>query len=337
MRATMKPIFRTSLFCGLLLAAGCPGSGTYIVVDGAAGSVDGQGNGDGNFPTLYICDAIDILFVIDNSDTMSEEQQNLVANFPQFIKRIDDIEPTLTSYHVGVISTDLGAGPYEYQGTGPCLPGGDQGKLQHQASGASGCAASYTKFLQGPKVGLAADFACVAELGHTGCGFEQPMESALKALTDQAYNEGFLRANAPLAIIFIADEDDCSAADTTLYDPDDAAAGALPSRCITGSAKLHPISRYVQAFSSLKDNAKRLVVAAITGPAGVATIDPLTNKVNAACQSSRLGSATPGNRFAELVQAFGEQGVQQSICQDDLAQALDVVGQAVARACVEVH
>lgn len=328
----MKLLATAGLYCCVVFGTGCPGSGSYTRTDGSNAVFDSGID----FPTLYICDAVDILFVIDNSDTMSEEQVNLIANFPKFIQRIDAIEPTLTSYHVGVVSTDLGAGPYEYQGTGPCLPGGDQGKLKHQPQGV-GCAVSYPKYLEGPKLGLAEDFGCIAQLGHSGCGFEQPFEAALKALTEQPYNEGFLRANAPLAIIFIADEDDCSAADPGLYDPDDPNGGALPSRCVLASDKLHPTSRYLQAFSGLKDNAKRLVIAAITGPAGQVTIDPLTNKVNAACQSPNLGSATPGNRFAELIKAFGEQGVHQSICSGDLAQALEVVGQAVARACVEVH
>ena len=33
---------------------------------------------------------MDLLFVIDNSGSMSQEQQNLIANFPMFISVLDD-------------------------------------------------------------------------------------------------------------------------------------------------------------------------------------------------------------------------------------------------------
>jgi uncharacterized protein YfcZ (UPF0381/DUF406 family) len=317
------------------LAAACPGErwsaadlgDARAPVDGAGASAEAR-----DLPTVYACNTVDVLFVIDNSNTMAQEQDNLAANLPKLVQRIEAIQPRIKSYRLGVVSTDLGAGPYTI---GTCKPKGDEGRLLHAPHGA-GCAASYPRWLEGPSPTLAQDFACVAKLGVGGCGYEQQLEAALRALTAQPENAGFLRSNAPLAIIFISDEDDCSAKDEKLFDPDDAALGALSTRCVRLVDKLHPVARYSVGFRALKDNPKRVVVAAITGPAGPVQLDPgLPTGMKPICSSPQLGEATPGNRFAELVQSLGERGVQASLCDGDLSNALDVIGKAIERSCLE--
>ncbi len=72
-------------------------------------------------------------------------------------------------------------------------------------------------------------FSCIASLGTDGCGFEQSIMSAKKALDPVSnINAGFLRNDDPckanredalLAVVFITDEDDCSAANPQLFDP----------------------------------------------------------------------------------------------------------------------
>ena len=59
-------------------------------------------------------------------------------------------------------------------------------------------------------------FSCIAALGQTGCGFEHQFASVLRALgadgqAAPAENQGFLRADALLAIVMVTNEDDCSA------------------------------------------------------------------------------------------------------------------------------
>ena len=51
---------------------------------------------------------IDILFLIDNSGSMTEEQASLVANFNRFINVLETIEGGLPNVHIGVVSTDVG-------------------------------------------------------------------------------------------------------------------------------------------------------------------------------------------------------------------------------------
>jgi hypothetical protein len=337
-------MLRICLITLLVAAGGCPGGGGTITTNGDTGvpsDADGglpppQDLGNHDVPVVYACDIVDILFVIDNSNSMFEEQENLVANFPKFIQAIEAIQPPIKSSHVGVISTDIGAGPFSGPLMGSCVPGGDEGKLQHTPTGAdAGCAASYPKYLEGPASTLSQDFGCIARLGVGGCGYEQQMEAALKALTAQPYNDGFMRKNAPLAIIFVTDEDDCSAEKTGLFNPDDQSLGPYPARCVNHLDRLYPVSRYIQGFKALKTKPERVVVAAITGPAGKVETDPTTGVVTPVCSSPEFGSSLPGNRFDALVKGFGDRGVLESLCQGDLAQPLGVIGKAIERACLE--
>src|SRR5690606_13334754 len=80
---------------------------------------------------------------------------------------------------------------------------------------------------------LTAAFSAIASLGASGCGFEQHLEAAKRALDGKnPVNAGFLRDDAYLALIFIQDEDDCSIAHSTLLGGDLNTLGPLQSfRC----------------------------------------------------------------------------------------------------------
>jgi len=59
-------------------------------------------------------------------------------------------------------------------------------------------------------------FTCIAAVGSSGCGFEQELAAITRALGADgkpapAENAGFLRDDAALFIMVLADEDDCSA------------------------------------------------------------------------------------------------------------------------------
>jgi hypothetical protein len=57
---------------------------------------------------------------------------------------------------------------------------------------------------------LLATFTCMASVGTTGCGFEHVLESVRAALVNPA-NGDFLRPDALLTVVFLTNEDDCSA------------------------------------------------------------------------------------------------------------------------------
>ncbi|HKP61144.1 MAG TPA: hypothetical protein VJV78_30645 [Polyangiales bacterium] len=145
----------------------------------------------------------DLLFVVDNSGSMRQEQAALREQFPKLIqvlvtglKSSGERFPPLRDLHLGVVSSDMGlAGiPNNFPGcnTQRHINGGDDGVLLHPGNTGPGCQAEYPPWLaytQGkddPQK-TAANFGCIAALGTTGCGFEQQLEAGLKALWPKNY------------------------------------------------------------------------------------------------------------------------------------------------------
>ena len=169
--------------------------------------------------------AVDLLFMVDNSSSMTALQQKLIASFPAFINELKGLPGGLPNLHIAVVSSSMGAGrnPSIYQ----CPPGGDQGIFQTKPVGGDSCARAslnagqnfiITSGAGGPNfTGDVSDvFACIAALGSGGCGFEHQFESVLRALgadgaAAPAQNTGFLRPDAILQIVLLTNEDDCSA------------------------------------------------------------------------------------------------------------------------------
>lgn len=173
--------------------------------------------------------AIDVLLVVDTSGSMAPEQAALVAAAGDqlFAQLTTDLgEPA--DLHLAVISTDVGVG---VDGVPGCPATSWDGRFRVGAvgatcpvqgnflidrdDGAGGRSANY----QGT---LGEAFACAASLGVDGCGFEQPLEAVRRALDGRhPENAGFRRADALLLVLFLTDEDDCSAFDPAIYgDPD---------------------------------------------------------------------------------------------------------------------
>jgi MYXO-CTERM domain-containing protein len=200
----------------LIAAAGCaPETGPTVETRSAALAAGDPGN-------------LDILFMIDNSSSMSTTQAKLLAQDPSFMKVLQGFPNGLPNIHVAVISSDLGAQTDTAIG---CTPTGDSGVFQSTprgtctsttlSSGATfisnvGGDANYTGKLEDV-------FSCIAYLGSQGCGFEHQLAAVARALGADGMpaptqNAGFLRPDAELAIILLTNEDDCSApASTTLY------------------------------------------------------------------------------------------------------------------------
>ncbi len=199
--------------------------------------------------------AVDLLFVIDNSNSMAANQATLTRSisglFNGLVNPISNgagvtLHPPVTSLHVGVISTDLGT-------PGSTVPScansdvGDDGMLNPIRNGRSMPAhqpwttspagtrpsrcrmdpAQYPSFLtfeasSGNTMGLRDDFICNAYLSIGGCGLEQQLESAYRALVthnpravagNTEVNAGFVRDDAVLAIVMFTDEEDMSVRD----------------------------------------------------------------------------------------------------------------------------
>ncbi len=156
-------------------------------------------------------EAVDLLFVVDNSGTMAEEQARLRDELPRLITALTtgDLDPSdgierardfapAKDLHLAVVSTDMGF-PSAQMSPHPdnkCSGFGDDGLFQHvQFDPWLSCSATYPPFLSyvGPEgddvdvllssaEALANDFACIATLGTGGCGLEMQLEAGLKAL-----------------------------------------------------------------------------------------------------------------------------------------------------------
>ncbi len=257
---------------------------------------------------------VDILFVVDDSGSMADKQANLKSNFPNFISVLNTIQGGLPDIHLGVISSDVGtkgeedaqAGPaIGSVGQGGCANNGKGGNLTVNSAPVTGTFLSDIKQPDGSRVrnytgDLATVFGQMASLGATGCGFEQHLHAMRRSLENNPANAGFLRPDAFLAIIFLADEDDCSMSHSTLLgggDPD-ATLGAKQSfrctrfgvKCDVGgttdaemaqigvkdqchpddnSAHLQRVSKYAEFVKGLKTDESKVVVAGIIG-----TTDP---------------------------------------------------------------
>lgn len=201
-------------------------------------------------------DSVDILFEIDNSNSMRDNQAQLARQFDVLISQLvsPPVDPAtmrprytpVRSMHVGVISSDLGT-------PGSTVPScvnsdsGDDGLLNPVRNGLAirmhqpwttapagirpaRCTMNlnqYPNFLtfdaqMTDAAAFREDFVCNAFLSTGGCGLEQQLESAYRALvvrnpraqagnTDP--NAGFVRNDSVLAIVLVSDEEDGSVRD----------------------------------------------------------------------------------------------------------------------------
>jgi len=165
---------------------------------------------------------VDILFVVDNSPSMDPKQQALAANFPLMIQQLQQVPGGLPDIHIGVVSSDLGAGTDDLgQGCPRFL--GDRGLLwgndpnnpiasvapgntlyASTANITNGCGlnsgarwivdvanANGIGRTQNYTGNLADVFTCLATaVGVSGCGFEHQLQATRLALNPQRLTDG---------------------------------------------------------------------------------------------------------------------------------------------------
>lgn len=181
--------------------------------------------------------SLDVLFIVDNSGSMGEEQASLKGAFASFMQELRTAPGGLPDLHIAVASSDAGAGNVTMQGNPACnRPGGDRGAFDPSGRGRAcglvplpqvlpdGGPAPSSPFLValeresvGNYTGALDDvFGCMAQLGTAGCGFEHQLQSMRLALSSSNRdNSGFLRDWADLLVVIVTDEDDCSGPSAT--------------------------------------------------------------------------------------------------------------------------
>ncbi len=176
----------------------------------------------------------DILWVVDNSCSMGDEQNSLAINFSSFL---DIIEVLDIDYHIAVATTDNG----HFQGAVPIMTPST------------------------PDV--AAAFADAVNVGTGGSGIEKGFQYGQAALSPPLMapggpNDGFMREEAGLRLIFVSDESEQSQ-DT--------------------------VTAFTQFFQGLKTNPDHMIASSITGqltgcssPTGNADPAPRYEQITAA-------------------------------------------------------
>ena len=196
----------------LLLIAGCPDRSISAVTP-EQGKVETK-----DIPTQRR--GADILFVIDNSGSMKEEQDSLRANFGKMMEVLETLDGGMPDVHIGVATSDLGTSTEDGSSDGSkfgCNGTGDDGQLRTTPVVTGRYIADDGHGSKNYSGTLDAAFSALADVGTLGCGIEQHLRGMERALQNPA-NTGFVRPDAYLAVVVIGDEDDCSLANNGLFD-----------------------------------------------------------------------------------------------------------------------
>jgi hypothetical protein len=248
----MRNVLLGLCFIGASIAA-CGGSNTTnngfgdTSDAGSSGSSGSSGGSSGLFssggpitPDAAVedeCTKMDLVFIVDNSGSMSQEQASLRTNFPKFIQVIESYRTKQgreLDFRVAVTSTDASA---------------DRGRFRTNG-------AISRQWLERSDPNLAMVFGQRAEMGTGGSPSEEPLETLKLSLVDRIAdrtNGDFLRADALLAVVILTDEDVAGrkAVDAYISDLDGVKAGKrerwasaviagptpLPSGCPAASAR----------------------------------------------------------------------------------------------------
>jgi hypothetical protein len=215
-----------------------PGDGDGDPGDGDGDPGDGDGDSTSTTGPLFdlgdpttaddgqmmdeTCANVDVLYIIDNSPSMYEEQQTLIANFGNFVTDMQTALENVDSYHVGVITTD------DYQDSGWVDDGSNVVNEQVPACQHLGGlvvqaqAGVCTPFAEGNNFiteadDLASKFQCIANVGEDGDSDEYVGDALIAALAEGQQNvgcnAGFIRDDAMLVIVILTDENDSSNTD----------------------------------------------------------------------------------------------------------------------------
>jgi hypothetical protein len=170
----------------------------------------------------------DVLFVIDDSPSMLEEQGQLQANYVGFL---DAVQSTDVDFRIGVVTTDV-----ESDEAG-MLRGG---------------------YLHRESINLDQALIDALDVGASGNRSEQGLNAAVMATDGR--NDGFPRANSMFTIVFVSDEDDESLGDVQsfvdvlmLASSESVSihgiVGDLPHGCATGTSAAVAGPRYLEAVT----------------------------------------------------------------------------------------
>lgn len=295
---------------------------------------------------------LDILFVIDNSNSMREEQEGVARELTSFIDEIKKAGGIRQDFNVGVITTSV------YQHT--LINGVDwvrdfptqSGHLRPVPTllldGGLVLENGNERVLSGEDPDLVPKFAKLVQQGTMGSGQETPYEAVRLALVGDLIrtpvssggNGGFLRDGARLLVVVISDEDDCSETDR----PSKVVVGVNPlvADCTEHESSLTTIDAYFELFTRQINNndgtPKEIIWTEIapvsTNTKGAMAIIEGGQVRNIDCPTSNQA----GFRHRQMAQKFDPSLANlDSICRESYRQTLlNIAGLASVTQTIEV-
>ena len=225
-------------------------------------------------------DQVDILWVIDNSLSMSDEQAEVADKFSNFVT---SIEETGMDFHIGVITTDMVT-----QGRAQLV--GDPAVLTRDTPDYQGL------------------FAERVQVGVDGSDREAGIDAAFSALSEplvSGANAGFMRDGASLSIIYVSDENDCTDRGA-LSGYTDALA------CYDHYDELVPVRDLIEDYEGLKRNDDRILVSAIVGPQVTANCNGATPGFRYSSMAKAFGGVEGSICQSSFASIMSELGLQAS-------------------------
>lgn len=204
--------------------------------DGGGGNSNGNPNGNGfgfadgggntaDAAEANECRQMDIVFVIDNSGSMAEEQNNLRSNFPKFVDVLNAYKTKSGApldYRLAVTSTDTTTGL-----RGAFATGGGISRA----------------WLERTDANITTVFSQRASLGTNGSNVERGLE-AIRLGANHPTNAGFIRKDALYGFVIITDEDEGGASE---------------------NSPAAPVATYLAHLDNLKEQRARWAAAVIAG------------------------------------------------------------------------
>jgi hypothetical protein len=232
---------------------------------------------------------IDVLWVVENSDSMETSQQALIDNFSRFINRFITKQ---YDFRIGVTTPDAWLGKF--------IPG-EEGRLRLK-DGANG-QHSGVFVIDRNTPNLSHVFMVNARQGILGHSDERPFQSVEEVLSFPG-NSDFRRPDAFLAVIIISDEDDFS--NNSIFNLENQ----------YNDPRIIPISHYKNFFDNLAGIGNYSINA-------VAIKDQnCLNQLNNGSGAARK----IGVRYMQMAEATG--GVVQSLC-DDFGSSLEFISDTI--------
>jgi hypothetical protein len=301
---------------------------------------------------------LDVLFVVDSSGSMENEQANLANSFPKFIQNFAG-KPI--DFHLGVITTDInprvgqwypaaeqGGSPYPgrqlfssvfwWDGPGSLL-------VKKESHPGVSDAALIPKYLSSSDMTdefIMQRFVRDVRPGIDGSGNEAPLLAVtqfLSAARKAGWNNGFLRSDSLFSVVIVSDEDESR----TICDPDsidpyvssdtcEGTNGLLPESYVSTfeAAKKARLDLFNSTFRAQRPKRPSLLNVDAVVALGMCGGDAKTNGV---------GVKAHGALFREVAEAYKTSSTDDrvhDICQSDFSNDIGKIGNVLANSVERV-